>query len=91
MKIARRDWLFVAVIVAVICALYAGKSRLKSGSVPYDDKHARYYEDSSKGEDRKETEKSCTACHGIQNIPLPKGHPPKEQCLICHKLSQSKK
>lgn len=91
MKIAKRDWLFAAVIVVVIGALYAGKSRLKSGSVPYDDKHARFYEVLNKGGDRKDVEKRCTVCHGIQNVPLSKGHPPKEQCLICHKLSPTKK
>jgi len=91
MKISRRDWLFAGVIVAVICALYAGKSRRTAGDVPFDDKHARFYEDSSTGGDRKEAEKGCAACHGIQNIPLSKGHPPKEQCLICHKLARTKK
>ena len=90
MKIARRDWLFAAVIVAVICALFAGKSRRRPGNVPYDDKHAQFYGTSSKGGERKEIEKGCTACHSIQTVPLSKGHPPKEQCLICHKLSQSK-
>jgi hypothetical protein len=91
MKIARRDWIFIAVTIVILGALFIGKGRLKSGSVPYDEKHARIYEDMNKGEDRAVIEKNCHACHGPQSVPLSKGHPPKEQCLICHKLVQLKK
>jgi len=38
-----------------------------------------------------EMEKKCATCHGIQSIPLSKTHPPKEQCLLCHKLFQANK
>ena len=39
-----------------------------------------------KGGDRLEVEKGCATCHGIQSRPLSSAHPPKEQCLLCHKL-----
>lgn len=90
MKIARKDWIFVAVIVVVLGALLVGKSRQKAGVVPHDDKHARFYEVVSKGGERMEVEKGCGACHGGQSVPLSKGHPPKEQCLICHNLARTK-
>jgi hypothetical protein len=91
MKIARRDWMFIAVIVVVFGALLVGKSQRKSAGVPFDDKHARFYETINKGGDRIEIEKRCAVCHGIQGNPLSKGHPPKEQCLLCHLLSHVKK
>lgn len=83
MTIAKRDYIFIAVIVALLVVLFVGKDKSKSVSVPNDDKHIHFYEAITKGEDRAEVEKRCTSCHSK----LPKGHPPKEQCLICHKLS----
>ena len=35
-------------------------------------------------------EKGCTSCHNPQTAPLPRRHPPKEQCLICHKMHYTK-
>jgi hypothetical protein len=33
---------------------------------------------------------ACLVCHGPgQNAPLKAKHPPKEQCLICHKQKKS--
>jgi cytochrome c553 len=90
MKIAKRDGIFIAVIVVVLGALLVGKSKMKSASVPYDDKHRPFYETMSKGGDRLEAEKGCATCHGVAGSLLTKGHPPKEQCLICHKLSKFK-
>ncbi len=43
-----------------------------------------------KGQDRIGVERGCITCHNSQAIPLPKKHPPKEQCLICHKLNYAK-
>lgn len=88
MKIVRRDWIFFAVALVILGALFIGKGRLKSASVPYDEKHTRIYEDMNKGGDRAVIEKNCQVCHGPRSVPLSKGHPPKEQCLICHKLAQ---
>ena len=35
------------------------------------------------------TEKGCATCHAPgQASPLDRDHPPKEQCLICHKRSR---
>ncbi|HUL29690.1 MAG TPA: cytochrome C, partial [Thermodesulfobacteriota bacterium] len=54
--------------------------------VPADEKHRAFYEAMEKGHNRIEVEKECVTCHSTQAIPLPEKHPPKEQCLICHKL-----
>jgi hypothetical protein len=36
------------------------------------------------------TQESCTACHAPgKETPLKANHPPKEQCLVCHKRKAS--
>lgn len=91
MKIAKRDWIFIAVIVALLGALLINTGKTKTKNVPFDDKHSRFYDLMQKGGERVSVEKECTACHGSKALPLPQAHPPKEQCLICHKLSQGKR
>jgi hypothetical protein len=91
MKITKRDWIFISVIVVVLGALFVGKNKQKSRDTPYDDKHAYFHEAMGKGGDRMDIEKKCATCHGPQGISLSKRHPPKEQCMICHKLSQVRK
>jgi hypothetical protein len=86
MKFAKRDWIFPAVIVALLGALFASSGRIKAKYVPDDERHGLFYDAMHKGGDRLAVEKGCATCHGIQSRPLPKAHPPKEQCLICHKL-----
>lgn len=90
MKIAKRDFIIVVVIGAVLGFLFMGKGKLKAGYVPYNDKHRPFYEAMSKGGDRKDVEKGCATCHGIQGAPLSRYHPPKEQCLICHEMAKDK-
>jgi len=91
MKVAKKDWIFMAVIAALLGALFVGTGKVPAKNVPYDDKHGRFYEAMHKGGDRTEVEKGCAACHGITSSPLSKAHPPKEQCLLCHKLFQVSK
>jgi len=88
MKVSKRDWIFLAVIIAILGTLLVSTGKEKAKKVPYDDKHRHFYEVMEKVGDRLEAEKGCADCHGSQNLPLPKNHPPKEQCLLCHKLSQ---
>ena len=91
MQIAKRDWIFLAVIVALLGVLYVGTGKAKAKNVPYDEMHSRFYEVMRKGGDRTEAEKGCATCHGIRARPLSRAHPPKEQCLLCHKLLQTDK
>ncbi len=90
MKVTQRDLLAIAVIVVVLAVLIISTTREKSKPVPFDDKHRGFYEAMQKGEDRIDVERGCLPCHNSQAIPLPKKHPPKEQCLICHKLNYPK-
>ena len=90
MKVTKRDLLTIAAVVLVLVVLIISTAREKAKQVPADDKHRAFDEAMKKGWDRMEVEKGCITCHNSQAIPLPKKHPPKEQCLICHKLNYAK-
>jgi len=90
MKAMKRDLLAIAAAAAVIAVLVMVTVREKTKPVPVDDKHRAFYEAMEKGVDRTQVERACITCHNSQAIPLPKKHPPKEQCLICHKLNKTK-
>jgi len=87
MRVTKRDFLAIgALALLVALLLVTGIGREKAKMVPVDDRHRPFYEAMAKGASRIETEKGCTTCHNPQAHPLPEKHPPKEQCLICHKL-----
>ncbi len=90
MKVTKRDLLTIAAVVLVLVVLIMSTTRDKAKRVPGDGKHRAFYEAMKKGQDRIEVERGCITCHNSQAIPLPKKHPPKEQCLICHKLNYAK-
>ncbi len=90
MKVTKRDLLTIAGVVLVLVVLIISTAREKAKRVPADDRHRAFYEAMEKDGDRIEVEKRCITCHNAQAIPLPKKHPPKEQCLICHKLNYAK-
>jgi hypothetical protein len=46
--------------------------------------HRPFLEAVARGESRQDVEKGCVSCHNDRAIPLPRKHPPKEQCLLCH-------
>ena len=43
MKIGKRDWIFVAVIVLVLITFYLISGEERTKRVPYDDKHITFY------------------------------------------------
>ena len=90
MKVTKRDLLVIAAVAIVLVVLIMITAREKAKRVPADDKHHTFYQAIEKGRDRIDAEKGCITCHNPQAIPLPKKHPPKEQCLICHKLNYAK-
>lgn len=90
MKITRRDGMFLVIIIVVVGFLFMGKANLKAGKIPSDSNHKPFYEDMNKGRDFQDIERKCAACHGPQTVPLSRNHPPKERCLLCHKLSRTK-
>ena len=91
MKVTKKDGIFIVIIIALLGTLFANSRREKARHIPYDDKHNLFYTEVHTGGSRMEAEKKCTACHSAQKIPLPAGHPPKEQCLVCHTLSKVSK
>ncbi len=81
-----RDWLFIAVIGAIFAALVLiNIGGEKPRNVPPDERHRPLIDLLANGKHREEVEKKCASCHNAGAHPLPKNHPPKEQCLICHK------
>jgi hypothetical protein len=85
MKVSRRDSLFMAAIALLIGVLAFGTGKGKGKGIPLDDRHRPSYKALESGKSRPEVELVCTTCHSESSLPLPKGHPPKEQCLLCHK------
>lgn len=90
MKVTKRDSFTIAAIAVVLVVLIMSTVHEKAKPVPFDDKHRAFYEAMKRGQERIEAERGCMTCHDSRAIPLPKKHPPKEQCLICHKLNYPK-
>ena len=95
MKIGKKDWIFIALIVAVLAVFYVISGEEKTKKVPYDDKHRPFYEIVKKTGSKMEADKECPACHNEQpgGVPFPAKHPvkPKDgpmRCLFCHKLQK---
>jgi len=84
MKLKSRDLFFIAIVSAVLIILLLSTAREKPKKMPADDRHRPFSEALAKGDDRATVETGCVVCHDPKAIPLPAGHPPKEQCLICH-------
>lgn len=91
MKLVPRDGIFIAGIIVVLGVILAGNLKAKPKAVPSDEKHRRFYDVMQQGGQRLEVEKGCTSCHGRTKMPLSTTHPPKEHCLLCHKLVQAAK
>lgn len=85
MQLSRRDWIFIAVIGAVLAILLVNGLREKPKKIPGDVTHRLFLRSLSKGVGREEVERRCLDCHNLQVRPLPRAHPPKEQCLLCHR------
>jgi hypothetical protein len=88
MKIDKRDWLFIGLIIAVLGTFFAISGKEKTKFVPFDDKHKPFYETFAKTGNKKEAEKGCESCHNEKGVPFPPNHPSKNRCLLCHKLKR---
>ncbi len=88
MKLSGRDWAFVAIVVAVLLLLLTSTGREKAKDIPHDQKHRAILTRLASGGKRQDVEKVCVTCHNSGTIPLPRQHPPKEQCLLCHRSGQ---
>ena len=85
MKVTKRDCLFVVGIAGVLGILLMNSAKEKPKPVPADDRHRPPMERLAQGAPREGVERECAACHNARGIPLPAHHPPKEQCLLCHR------
>jgi hypothetical protein len=90
-RISGRDLLCIAAAAVLIGVLMLGAGKGKGKNIPLDDRHRPIYDTLKSGRNRAETELICTTCHSKSSVPLPKDHPPKEQCLICHLLTDGKR
>ncbi|UFS71669.1 cytochrome C [Geomonas sp. RF6] len=92
MKISKKDWIFIAIVAAVIITFVAISGEEKTKQVPMDSQHAPAYELMKKTGSKMEVDKTCPSCHYEPGgIPFPPKHPvkPKDgpmRCLFCHKL-----
>ncbi len=66
----------VAIAAAILLFLFFLSSGKKAPVVPADGVHKGAL-----------TDAACVLCHAPgKQVPLKSTHPPKEQCLICHRL-----
>jgi cbb3-type cytochrome oxidase cytochrome c subunit len=84
MKVGKKDLLFIVLAGVLLVFLLLRTGSDKARPLPADGQHSRFLEMLAAGQSRVAVEKGCLACHQQSVRPLPKGHPPKEQCLICH-------
>lgn len=103
MKIDKRDWLFIAVIVVVLGIFIGISGKEKTTLVPNDLMHKVSYDAAYKNApgpeasifkraffkpDKKGAEMFCEPCHKEKGVQYPPNHPSKNRCLFCHKLKQ---
>jgi len=88
MRITRKDWLFLAIMVVVLLVFILVSGKEKTRKVPDDAVHRPFYEVMKKTGSKKAAEKGCESCHNDKVVPFPKNHPPKNRCLFCHKMKQ---
>jgi len=76
--------LFVAVGIGVVTFLWNAPAET-THHLPRDANHQRFYQ-----MDKKAAEKFCEECHNPAGLAgaLPKEHPSKFRCLLCHKKSE---
>lgn len=72
----KKNIFFIVASAAVLLALFFLSSRTKVPLIPADNLHKIVA-----------TNAACEECHAPgKRAPLKEGHPPKEQCLVCHKI-----
>ena len=70
---------FIVFVVAVLLILFFLSSSKKAPFIPADDPHKVIT-----------TNAACLNCHAPgKQAPLKSTHPPKDQCMICHKVKQA--
>lgn len=103
MKIEKRDWMFIAVLVVILGIFVGISGKEKTTPVPNDQMHKIAYDTAFKNApapgaslfkraffkpDKKGAEAYCEPCHKEKGVLFPPNHPPKNRCLFCHKLQR---
>ena len=90
MKLHKRDWILIALIIAVLAAIVVSIRWKRPKIVPHDVVHLFLYQQmqSPIKSSRDAVGKGCANCHCVYAFPLPKDHPTKGECLSCHKMPQ---
>ena len=101
MKIDKRDWMFIGLVVVVLGIFISITVREKTKLVPNDAMHKIAYLAAYRNApgpdaplfkraffkpDKKAAEVYCEPCHLEKKVPFSPNHPPKNRCLFCHKL-----
>jgi hypothetical protein len=76
----KNTWsLIIAAAVIIVVLVFLSSTGKKAPLIPPDNIHNALT-----------TEEVCVVCHAPgKQAPLKASHPPKEQCLICHKVNKS--
>jgi hypothetical protein len=103
MKIEKRDWMFVAVVVVVLAIFIGISGKEKTTPVPKNEMHKIAYDTAFRNApgpdaslfkrafykpDKKAAEVFCEPCHKDMKVPFPANHPAKNRCLFCHKFKR---
>jgi hypothetical protein len=75
----KKTWpLILAAVVIIAVLVIVSSSGKKAPPIPADNIHSTIT-----------TQEGCVTCHAPgKPAPLKADHPPKEQCLICHKIEK---
>ena len=76
----KSNWpLIIAAVVIIAVLVVLSSTGKKAPAIPPDIIHSAIT-----------TQEACAGCHALgKQAPLKASHPPKEQCLICHKVKIS--
>jgi hypothetical protein len=71
--------LITAAVVIIVVLVFLSSTGKKAPFIPPDNIHSAIT-----------SQEDCVTCHAPgKQAPLKANHPPKEQCLICHKVKKS--
>jgi hypothetical protein len=92
LKIGKRDWIFIGIVVAVFIAFYLISGPEKTKKLPHDQNHQQFHDMLKAGKKKSDVDPLCESCHDGIKIKFPANHPAKPggapmRCLFCHKSS----
>ncbi len=85
MHISKRDSIFAVSTVIILALLISGTGKKLGRDVSATEDHLVFYQQWDQGGSRIELEKGCVVCHEIESLSAT--HPHKEECMVCHCVS----